>query len=488
LLRDIVILDCPDPDTTETETHESNLHRLHQLLPHCDVLLYVSTQQKYRSARVGQELGQAATGCRLLFVQTHAELDEDVREDWRDRLSEEYEVPDMFFVDSLRALREQQAGQRPSGDFGRLLDVLRTQLAASQRVQIRRANLLDLILAVVEDCRKHLAEHYPSVSRLREALDEERRGLTVRMTDRLQSELLVSRSLWERRLLATVTEYWGFSPFSWVLRTYSALGGLIASWSLFRARNSAQVALIGAMQGARWLKSRQGEREAESQMERIAALGLDDDLLRESRFVMMGYVQAAQLDPSLVDTNSLDQLRGEAARVEDRFLADARQSIDAIIDELATANSGVLTRVWYELMFLVYVGFVLYRVGRNFFYDSFLHGAPLLSLDFYVAAGIFFVLWSGLLVMLFTHRLRRGLNQRVRAWAEQRTQQRLAEGLFPRLEHACQEIESQRDRLTRLADAAHELAEQMATSSALGAQLAPAGEPILVPQASGAKR
>jgi hypothetical protein len=242
------------------------------------------------------------------------------------------------------------------------------------------------------------------------------------------------------------------------------------------------------MQGARWLKSRQGEREAESQMERIAALGLDDDLLRESRFVMMGYVQAAQLDPSLVDTNSLDQLRGEAARVEDRFLADARQSIDAIIDELATANSGVLTRVWYELMFLVYVGFVLYRVGRNFFYDSFLHGAPLLSLDFYVAAGIFFVLWSGLLVMLFTHRLRRGLNQRVRAWAEQRTQQRLAEGLFPRLEHACQEIESQRDRLTRLADAAHELAEQMATSSALGAQLAPAGEPILVPQASGAKR
>ena len=53
ILRDIVILDCPDPDTTESETPGSNLALLHKLLPHCDVLIYTSTQQKYRSARVG---------------------------------------------------------------------------------------------------------------------------------------------------------------------------------------------------------------------------------------------------------------------------------------------------------------------------------------------------------------------------------------------------------------------------------------------------
>ncbi|NOX56833.1 MAG: hypothetical protein GXP27_20810, partial [Planctomycetes bacterium] len=42
--------------------HSTNLQRLRRLLPHCDVLIYTTTQQKYRSARVSEELRQAATG------------------------------------------------------------------------------------------------------------------------------------------------------------------------------------------------------------------------------------------------------------------------------------------------------------------------------------------------------------------------------------------------------------------------------------------
>src|SRR4029079_17876564 len=147
LLRDVVLIDCPDPDTTESEIDGSNLARLHHLLPFCDVLLYTATQQKYRSARVGDELAQPATGCRLVFVQTCADIDEDIRDDWRQQLGERYQVPDIFFVDSLRALREQQAGQRPTGDCRRLQELLSTQLAASHRTQIRRANLIDLVQA-----------------------------------------------------------------------------------------------------------------------------------------------------------------------------------------------------------------------------------------------------------------------------------------------------------------------------------------------------
>ena len=115
LLRDIVLIDCPDPDTSESEAKGNNLERLHRLLPHCDVLIYTSTQQKYRSGRVADELGIAATGCRLLFVQTHADLDEDIREDWRRHLAAHYEVPEVFFVDSLRGLKEQLANGRPGG-------------------------------------------------------------------------------------------------------------------------------------------------------------------------------------------------------------------------------------------------------------------------------------------------------------------------------------------------------------------------------------
>jgi hypothetical protein len=200
LLRDIVMIDCPDPDTTESETPASNLARLHRLLPHCDVLIYTSTQQKYRSARVGEELGQAANGCRLLFVQTHADLDEDVREDWRRQLAGHYEVPEVFWVDSVRAFNEQLAGQRPSGEFSRLLDVLTTQLAASQRVQIRRANLVDLIHAALDHCRRNLAGHWPAVEQLEASLEEQRCHLTASMSQRLAGELLSSR-IWERRLI-----------------------------------------------------------------------------------------------------------------------------------------------------------------------------------------------------------------------------------------------------------------------------------------------
>ena len=102
-----MLVDCPDPDTTEveergrrerpetqTETYppplsplpsplSSNLARLRAILPHCDVLLVTATQQKYRSARVADELAAAARGARLVFVQTHADLDDDIREDWR---------------------------------------------------------------------------------------------------------------------------------------------------------------------------------------------------------------------------------------------------------------------------------------------------------------------------------------------------------------------------------------------------------------------
>jgi hypothetical protein len=487
LLRDIVLVDCPDPDTNETESPGSNLQRLHQLLPHCDVLIYTSTQQKYRSARVADELGQAATGCRLLFVQTHADLDQDIRDDWQAQLAEHYEVPDMFLVDSVGTRTAQRDGLRPTGEFARLHDVLTRELSQSQRVQIRRANLIDLIDAALKHCRNQLAGQWPAIEQLEAALEEQRQKLTAAMTDRLNEQLLTGRHLWERRLLSAVTENWGFSPFSSMLRLYNGMGNLIASMSMFRARNSLQVAMLGALQGARWIKSRQSEQEAESQLQRLSTFGLDDDLLRESQFVVAGYAASARLDPALADHSSLDAMRAEATQLEGHFLDDAGRRIDEIINRIATRNSKAYVRAWYELLFLTYVGFVVFRVGKNFFYDTFLKklledvpaiSEPMLSIDFYVPAGVFFVLWSGLLVMAFTSRLRRGLRHEVDELAQQLAQRRMSRGLFPELESVCREITLSRSRLKALADDAVELRRHMATSSQLGVVLSPSGEPV----------
>ena len=257
LVRDLVIVDCPDPDTSETETPDSNLALLHSLLPFCDVLLYVSTQQKYRSARVSEELAQAATGCRVVFVQTHADLDEDIREDWSKQLSTAYDAPEIFFVDSQLALREQIAGRRPAGDMGQLIELLMRELSSASRARIRRANVVDLLEEATSRCQSTLLQSQTELKRLEQMLNEQRSALARRMTQQLCSDLEASRGLWERRLVEAVVENWGLSPFSAVLRTYHGLGSLLMSLSLTRVRSTAQMALIGAVQGVRMLREMQ---------------------------------------------------------------------------------------------------------------------------------------------------------------------------------------------------------------------------------------
>jgi hypothetical protein len=473
LLRDVVLIDCPDPDTTEAETTGSNLARLHHLLPFCDVLIYTSTQQKYRSARVIDELALAATGCRLVFVQTCADLDEDIRDDWRAQLNGRYQVPDIFFVDSLKALREQQTQQRSTGDFRRLQELLSTELAASHRTQIRRANLIDLVQGALDHCRAHLDQHSPALERLTECLSEQHRRLIGLMSDRLRDELLSSRGLWERRLLEGMTQRWGMSPFAAALRVYNGLGGLVASAGLWRARSSAQMALVGAVQGARWLTVKAQELEGEGRLDRIAALGLDDSLLRETQMVVGGFVREAQLDRRLAEEGEFDRLQSEAVRVEDRFLSDAGRRVDEIIDDLAGRHSGWGVRARYETLLCLLLAYVIGWPAYSFFYAHPWLGKPLIPSDFYVHGLIYVGLWSGLLVMLFTRRLRRGLVQRIGALARQMAESRLSTSLFPRLEQSLAGIRLERERLEALSIATTELRREIAASQSLGAQTTP---------------
>jgi hypothetical protein len=462
LLRDIVLIDCPDPDTCESESKGNNLERLHRLLPHCDVLIYTSTQQKYRSGRVTDELGIAATGCRLLFVQTHADLDEDIRDDWRRHLAAHYEVPEVFFVDSLQGLKEQLADGRPSGDLAHLQEVLTTQLSAAQRMRVRRANLVDLLHAALVHCRAHLGENAEALQQLEAALEVQHEKLVHSMAAHLGRELRQSSHLWERRLLGAITEVWGFSPFSSLLRLYNALGGLIASLTLFRARSSAQIALVGAVQGFRWLRTKQQEQAAESRLQHLTSTSADDSTLREAQLLIAGYVKSARFDPVLVQAGTLDTLRGEAIELEEKFLQDAGRRIDDVIDELVVQNSGWFTRARYEVLFAVYPLFVFYRVGKNFFYDSLVHNVEPLGTNFYISAALFFLLWSWLAMMFFCRRLRRSLGKRIETIAASLAEQRLSGGLFPKLEEACRQSELQRVRLdgiwTTVSGLAHEVA------------------------------
>lgn len=455
------LIDCPDPDTSEGPAAGSNLAILREIVPHCDVLIYTSTQQKYKNARVIDELADVASGCRLVFVQTHADLDADIREDWKTFLSSAYEVPEMFFIDSGKAMAELRAQQKPSGDFARLLDLLSSELGAAKRVEIRRANLIDLLQEALTACRADYDAGMPHIEALIETLDQQRMQIKDTLTKQLCDELLMNRTLWERRLLSSVTDMWGFSPFSAVLKLYNGLGAFIASFTFFRARTSAQMALIGAVQGARWMKSRAKENAAESTLERLSTFGISDQQLQECRLVISGHIHSAGIDYAMAeDRRDLTDLRKRAASLEDEFLGDASRVIDDVIEKLAAASSHWWTRCRYELLFLAYVVFLLGRVGYNFFWESFLAPIfaaaatpePLLKVDFYIPALLFLLIWSLLLVCMFTWKLRRGLTQRVHEFAQQMAESRLIHGLFPNLEATCRHIKGDSQMLTGLLD------------------------------------
>lgn len=497
LLREMVLLDCPDPDTTETEgpgqseawpgtspsgpaqrpdpatrpQSADTLGRLREILPCCDVLLYTTTQQKYRSARVSDELLGAAAGCRIVFVQTHAALDSDVRDDWRRVLESSYQVPEILFIDSLAVLEEQRAGGRPTGDFLRLRDLLRRQGTGAARHRIRRANLLGLVEEALSSCRQTIDRSTPAVQELEGILEEQHRRLVSAMADRLADELAHSRRLWEKRLLGQITEAWGFSPFAAVLRLVNGLGGLLTGFGLLRARSGAQIALLGVLETGRRVSKAKKKRQTEQSFERLGELSIDETLLRDAELIVNGYAADAQLArptaSSQGPSGSANTARRRMASLSGEFFADARRRVDALIAELADRRGSAVARLFYETLFGAMLLFLLFRLGRNFFYDS-LRGEPLLGLDFYVHAVFWLVLWAAVLVMLFTHRLRRGLKGRIDRLARELATTRLDTGPFPELSRACARIHASSGRLALLESRVETLRTEMAELNELG--------------------
>lgn len=451
-LSDLVLVDCPDPDTSESvEAAETNLARLRRILPHCDVLLIAATQQKYRSARVGKELDAAAPGARLVFVQTHADTDEDIRNDWRDCLGDRYDPGHIYRIDSLSALADAQQGIAPRGEFGRLVDLLTGELAGTAAGRIRRANFLDLIDDTMARCQDRLDEAVPAIERLSEAVDEQRARLGAKLASRVEGELLAARRGWEMRLVGRVASRWGFSPFSMVLRVFQALGGFVSSALLFRVRSTAQLALWGAFEGARSLQKLRTQRRADQSAERALSDCWTEDELRESALVLDGYAIEAGVARLQKDAATL---ASEASQAGQRFAAQATAELDALVERVADRHAGWFTRWSYEILFVAMLVFVLLRPAKNFFYDSWVapESVRVLGLDFYLVSAFWLLLWSTLLLWRFTGRLRRGLKHEIRRLVGAWRNATPAAGLFESLQSECDQARQFHHDLAGLRD------------------------------------
>ena len=466
-LRDLVFIDCPDPDTTEdVESPGTNLARLRELLPHCDVLLVVSTQQKYRSARVNEELAASAPGARLVFVQTHADTDEDVRDDWRRMLSEDYATGELFFVDSLSALVDAKAGLQPRGEFARLTDFLSHALAGTAAKRIRRANFLDLSSQTLAACRERTSAAFPEVEQLESSIAEQRARLATQLAGQMREELLGSRRLWENRLLGEIASHWGFSPFACVLRVYQGLGSLLSSATLLRARTPAQLALWGAMEGGRRWRSRRQETHAEAATSRAVALGWDEGELRTATIIVEGYAADAELPR---EDLQLAVVEREAASAGASLAAAAAAELQSLVSRLAARHTPWWVRWRYELALGAMLAVLLYRFGKNFFWDSWLamewdasrQAQPVLGTDFFLGSAIVLLLWCGLLLWSFTSRLRRGVKAEIGELSSRWNNPALASAVFAGLDARCRGIRAFRQELERIeqrvADMQHRL-------------------------------
>ena len=415
VLRELVLVDCPDPDTTEEPAgegqgreSESNLARLRKILPHCDVLLVTATQQKYRSARVEEELTAAAAGARLVFVQTHADVDADIRDDWRAVLADRYSPGHVFLVDSLSALADAQENRQARGEFSQLVDLLSHELAGAAGKRIRRANFLDLLADTLAGCRKRLDEAMPPIEEAIIAIRQQRGVLASLLARQMQAELLTSRRLWENRLLSETASRWGLSPFALVLRTYQGLGSLALGALLLRARTPAQIALWGSLGGLQAWRKRRLSKRAEQGIDRSAAGFWDQAEVRKAGLILEGYATEAGIDRRAAAPSAVS---AEAEAAGAGFIARASADLQGTVGSLAARHTGWFARFVYELLFCGMIGLLLFRLGKDFFYDSWLrqNPTPAMGLDFYLTAAFWLVMWCFLLIFALTRRLRRGL-------------------------------------------------------------------------------
>jgi len=483
-LRDLVLVDCPDPDTSEeagvrgqgsgvsesspqppapspTSPASDNLARLRAILPKCDVLLVTASQQKYRSARVGDELAAAARGARLVFVQTRADLDADIRDDWRRSLDPAYHADHIFRIDSLRALADAQANIQPRGEFADLLDLLTCQMAGAAGNRIRRANFLDLAADTLDACNTRIEESLPGVRETHGAVEQQRGLLGKQLAAKMQAELLANRRSWENRLLGQAASRWGFSPFALLLRTYQGIGGLFAGALLYRMRTPAQMAIWGTMQGVRTWRRQSENRRAEKTLDHAA--GWEPAELRKATIIIEGYVAESGMDRRAAQPETV---AAEADAAVAGFLVHAASDVDSLIAKLARRHTGWFTRWLYEFLLLSMLGILLYRGGKNFFYDSWLAEKlqPVFGTKFYISAGFWLLLWCLVLLWAFCGRLRAGLQREITQLAAGWGNTASNVGLFARVESDCRRIEHFRQELDSLRQEIQRLQRQVSNA------------------------
>jgi energy-coupling factor transporter ATP-binding protein EcfA2 len=470
-VANIVLVDCPDPDTQATESAVAgadggrpsaanhNRDMLEAVLPACDVLLLVATAQKYRSWIVAREVAAFAPGRPLLFVQTHASRDPDIRADWRQELERQgFDVPRIFRVDGVEAAARTAAGLAPDEGFRELLGAIDAELVGRAARRVRRTGAVDLAAWFARQSRTQLAGHRDAVAAVGAGVDRERARLEAILARAVGGSLRANTGAWQRLIADDVVGRWHGGPFAGFLHVISALASF---WN--RARPTG--GLIGSL-----LAGRPPAVVGDAEWKAVEELGLPAGEIEQSRSVLAGLAARAALAEPLVGRARLDPARTTAAShaILDRTGHWLAGGIDRLVAERRGRIGSAGVHWTCEAIFGALLLTVLVRAGWSFFHGNLWEGRPASGAGFLQEAFVWVILWGLALRWLLFALVRLGLDRDIEALVGQIPQARLVDPLLADFAAAATAVGGWLDDGERLAAEADRLAASFGETPGLG--------------------
>ena len=432
-VANIVLVDCPDPDTQSDEAapadrpprpSDSNHNRdlLETVVPACDVLLVVSTAQKYRSWIVARELAAFAPGRPLFFVQTHASRDPDIRPDWQHELEAQgFDVPRIFRLDAVEAARRSAAGLEAEAGFRELVTAIDEELVGRAARRVRRTGAVDLTDHVARQTLRELEPLRAPVADLAAGVARERARLETLLAAAVEARLRASRSAWQRLITDELVDRWHGGPFAMFLHVVAAI------WSFWPRLKSAGGGLIG-----RLLAGQAVATVGDGTWQTVEELGLGEADVEQSRSILVGLAARARIEPPLVGRARLDeaQVRSTVGTLLERTAAWLATGIDAIVAGRRERLDSPVLRLVCEVLFSGMLVAVLVRAGWNFFYGRLWSGQPVEGLAFLEEALVWVIFFGLFLRWLVFARLRMGLEGDIAALVARLPKARLVDPLL----------------------------------------------------------
>lgn len=459
-VANIVLVDCPDPDTQADEAavpdaaprpSDTNHNRdlLEAVVPACDVLLLVATAQKYRSWIVAREVAAFAPGRPLFFVQTHASRDPDIRADWQRELEAQgFAVPRIFRLDAVEAARRTAAGLEAEAGFRELVTAIDEELVGRAARRVRRTGAVDLADHVARQALHDLEPVRGPVADLAAGVARERARLEKLLATAVEARLRASRSAWQRLITDELVDRWHGGPFAMFLHVVAAI------WSFWPRLKSAGGGLIGRLLAGQAVAS-----AGDGTWQTVEELGLGEADVEQSRSILVGLAARARIEPPLVGRARLDEahVRSTVGTLLERTAAWLATGIDAIVAGRRERLDSPVLRIICEALFSGLLVAVLVRAGWNFFYGRLWSGRPVEGLAFLEEALVWVILFGLLLRWLVFVRLRMGLEGDIAALVARLPKARLADPLladFAESADAAARFMARGDELARAAAAA----------------------------------